>query len=109
MGHLQGRGSKVVSIQVSNDVKEQHIREKTQGNPTASAAGNRVNKSDRWRSHLFLLPTYSVDDIQTGDGIIACVPLLSRPERTPACFQPDMGTGIGWLEGASFDFHSDGA
>src|SRR5271169_863517 len=40
--HLQGRSGKIVAIEVSNYIKQEHIRQKTQGNPTASAAGNGI-------------------------------------------------------------------
>jgi hypothetical protein len=40
---LQGRSGKIRAIKVSNYVKQEHIRQKTQGNPAASAAGNVID------------------------------------------------------------------
>jgi hypothetical protein len=50
--HLQGRSGKIVAIKVSNYVKQEHIRQKTQGNPTAGAAGNVIG--DNGWAHNFL-------------------------------------------------------
>src|SRR5207244_8100940 len=41
--HLQGRSGKVVAVKVSNDVQQEHIRQKTQSGPTASPAGDVIN------------------------------------------------------------------
>src|SRR6266853_933839 len=38
--HLQGRGGKIVAIKVSNYVKQEHIRQKMQGDTAAGAAAN---------------------------------------------------------------------
>ena len=51
--HLQGRGGKIVAIKVSNYVKQEHIRQKTHGNPTAGAAGNVIDDTGWGRQFSF--------------------------------------------------------
>ena len=46
MRHLQGRSGKIVAIKVSNYVKQEDIRQKTQGNPPAGAAANVIGDND---------------------------------------------------------------
>jgi hypothetical protein len=54
VGHLQRRSGKIVAIKVSNYVKQEHIRQKPQRNPTASAASNgNVIGNNGW-AHNFL-------------------------------------------------------
>ena len=50
--HLQGSGGQIVAIKVSNYVKQEHIGQKTQGNPTTSAAGNDIC-GNRWGRQFF--------------------------------------------------------
>jgi hypothetical protein len=45
--HLQGRGGKIVAIKVSNYVKQEHIRQQTQGDTAAGAAAN-VRDGNGW-------------------------------------------------------------
>jgi hypothetical protein len=51
--HLQGRSGKIVAIKVSNYVKQEHIRQKMQGNPTPSAAGNTIGENGWGRQFSF--------------------------------------------------------
>src|ERR1700719_108433 len=54
VGHLQRRSGKIVAIKVSNYIKQEHIRQKPQRNPTASAASNgNVIGNNGW-AHNFL-------------------------------------------------------
>src|SRR5450755_2841886 len=50
--HLQGGGGEIVAIEVGNDVKQEQIRQKTQGNPAAGAAGNVIGDND-WGWQFF--------------------------------------------------------
>ena len=48
VGHLQGRSGKIVAIQVSNHVHQEHIGQKTQGDPTPGATCNIIGDNG-WR------------------------------------------------------------
>jgi len=50
---LQGRRGKIVAIKVSNYLKQEHIGQKTQGNPTAGAAGNIIDGNGWGRQFSF--------------------------------------------------------
>jgi hypothetical protein len=51
--HLQGRSGKIVAIKVSNYIKQEHIRQKTQGDPTAGATSNVIGDNDWGRQFSF--------------------------------------------------------
>src|SRR5437660_10122157 len=51
--HLQGRSGKIRAIKVSNYVKQEHIRQKTQGNPMAGTAGNVIDGNGWGRQFSF--------------------------------------------------------
>jgi hypothetical protein len=51
--HLQGRSGQIVAIKVSNYVKQEHIRQKAQGNPTAGAEGNVIDDTVWGRQFSF--------------------------------------------------------
>ena len=51
--HLQGRSGKIGAIKVSNYVKQEHKRQKTQGNPAACAAGNVIG--EQWLGQTIFL------------------------------------------------------
>jgi hypothetical protein len=50
--HLQGCSGKIVAIKVSNYVKQEDIRQKTQGNPPAGAAANVIGDNDWGRQFV---------------------------------------------------------
>jgi hypothetical protein len=50
--HLQGRGRKILAIQVSNYVKKRHIRQKTQSNPTTGVPGN-ITGDESWGRQVY--------------------------------------------------------
>jgi len=100
--HLQGRSGKIVAIKVSNHVKQEHIRQKTQGNPTASTAGNVIDgngwgrqfsfREDRisWAEHAARKITRLYTRLRTGGGALSlfryaagftsvAVPIAIRP------------------------------
>jgi len=49
---LQGCSGKIVAIKVSNYVKQEHIRQETEGNPAAGAASNVIGDNDWGRQFV---------------------------------------------------------
>ena len=94
--HLQGRSGKIVAVKVSNHVKQEHIRQKTQGNPMAGTAGNVIDgngwgrqfsfREDRisWAEHAARKITRLYTGPRAGDpGEVAYQAFFATPQFPP--------------------------